>query len=51
MRVEAYRYGCPYGGFLRPVEQLAPLRIVKRPGSLRPLRAVQRRLQPADPRA
>ncbi|MBK7143859.1 MAG: 4Fe-4S binding protein [Xanthomonadales bacterium] len=22
------RYGCPYGGFLRPVEQLAPLRIV-----------------------
>ncbi|MBK7147140.1 MAG: 4Fe-4S binding protein [Xanthomonadales bacterium] len=25
------RYGCPYGGFLRPVEQLAPLRIVVDP--------------------
>jgi len=25
------RYGCPYGGLLRPVEQLAPLRIVVDP--------------------
>ena len=25
------RYGCPYGGFLRPVEQVAPLRIVVDP--------------------